>query len=157
VEAAPFGGDEVADDALDPDLEAVPGAAPLPTHGLLVFLGGAAGTFARYALLRAHPSPAAAVDWWLLLVNASGSLALGLLVAALFSRRPHADRLRLLLATGFLGGWTTYSAIMGATLTLAHGGHWGASGLTLLLQVVVPVLAAWLGLLLGGLRGREVA
>ena len=138
-----------ATDAIDTDLEPTlhPGLS-LP-HALAVFAGGFLGTLARYLLAHANPSPARSVDWLLLVINMTGSLILGALVTSVFARRPDAIGFRLFFATGVLGGWTTYSAIIASTITLGHQRLWGAAGVTLLVQLVGPVLAAFAGLRLG--------
>lgn len=76
---------------------------PLGERLILVALGGATGSVLRYL----------AAVWFgagpltTFVVNITGSFLIGLLVAV----TPASDiRLRLLLATGFLGGYTTFSA-----------------------------------------------
>jgi fluoride exporter len=76
---------------------------------LIVVVGGAAGVALRAACILpfppdAHPLavPAATAG-----INLVGSFALGLVTGILGDRRPG---LRLLLGTGMLGGFTTYSA-----------------------------------------------
>jgi fluoride exporter len=79
-------------------------ADPRPTplvDVLLVGIGGAAGSVARWVLTAASPAP-----WGTLAVNTSGSLLIGVLAGWLFVRHP---RLRLLLGVGVLGGYTTFS------------------------------------------------
>ncbi|MEH3033315.1 MAG: CrcB family protein [Aeromicrobium erythreum] len=90
--------------------------APAP-HGqprllALVLLGGTLGTAARAAVTATvpdvHDVPSGTV-----LVNLVGSFLLGLLLAGLARRGDDTGRrreARLLLGTGFLGGFTTYSA-----------------------------------------------
>ena len=147
----PYGldSDSGATDAIDTDLEPTlhPGLS-LP-HALTVFAGGFLGTLARYLLTHANPSPTRSVDWLLLVINMTGSLILGALATSVFARRPDAIGFRLFFATGVLGGWTTYSAIIGSTIALGHQHLWGAGGVTLLVQLVGPVLAAFAGLRLG--------
>ena len=147
----PFGldSDSGATAAIDTDLEPTlhPGLS-LP-HALAVFAGGFLGTLARYLLTHANPSPARSVDWLLLVINMTGSFVLGVLVTSAFARRPYAIGFRLFFATGVLGGWTTYSAIIASAITLGHQHLWGAAGVTLLVQLVGPVLAAFAGLRLG--------
>lgn len=89
----------------------------------LVAVGGAAGTLSRYGIAEALDAdrlfPLATF-----LVNVTGSFALGALLAVLLVREggPR-DRLRLLLGTGFLGGYTTYSALAVETDALLRGDH----------------------------------
>jgi len=100
----------------------------LPSLGLSVstlaaiFFGGALGTLARFLLTAHHPAGAGAFPWVTLLVNLSGSFAIGFLVPVTerFSRR--APTVRPLLLVGVLGGWTTYSTLaVDATLLLRQG------------------------------------
>jgi CrcB protein len=153
---APYGvdSDSGTTDAIDTDLEPTlhPGLS-LP-HALAVFSGGFLGTLARYLLIHSHPSPTRSVDWLLLVINMTGSLILGALATSVFARRPDAIGFRLFFATGVLGGWTTYSAIIASAITLGHQHLWGPAGVTLLVQLVGPVLAAFAGLRLGGTLRR---
>ena len=85
-------------------------AAPVtPAVMLAVAIGGVLGTAARYGVGRLMPSADAVIPWSTLLVNVSGSFALGV-VAGLLAHRPYAPEwVRPLLATGVLGSYTTYS------------------------------------------------
>jgi CrcB protein len=78
----------------------------LPALVGVVALGGALGALARLALAVTLPAAPGALPAATLLTNLSGCLALGLLVGA----RPEAPWLRPFLATGVLGGFTTFSA-----------------------------------------------
>ncbi len=87
-----------------------------------VFAGGALGTLARYLLAAHHPAAADAFPWVTLLVNLTGSFAIGMLVPLTEHVAPRATWARPLLVIGFLGGWTTYSSLaVDATLLLRHG------------------------------------
>ena len=87
----------------DPDLPPAP--APLLPLLLLVAVGGALGSLARYGVAVAMPPGRATLPVATLLVNVLGCLLLGVLVGAL----PRARWLRPLLGTGVLGGFTTFS------------------------------------------------
>jgi fluoride exporter len=87
-----------------------------------VFAGGAVGTVCRYLLAAHHPAGPGAFPWVTLLVNLTGSLAIGLLVPLTEHVAPRAPWIRPLLLIGLLGGWTTYSTLaVDATLLLRHG------------------------------------
>jgi CrcB protein len=78
---------------------------------LLVALGGAVGSVCRYlvgvgALRLMGPS----FPWGTLAVNVAGSFAIGILAELIVARFGASAELRLLLITGFLGGFTTFSA-----------------------------------------------
>ncbi len=72
----------------------------------LVAVGGALGALARYGLACAIPVRPGELPWATLLTNLSGCAALGLLTRAV----AHQAWVRLFAGTGFLGGFTTFSA-----------------------------------------------
>ncbi len=120
----------------------------------LVFVGGAVGTGARAALTGATPL-VSGVPAALLGINVVGAFLLGLLLQRLHRAGPDEGRrrdLRMLVGTGVLGGFTTYSALAVDTAgLLAEGRAAGAllyAGGTLLLGLA----AALAGLRCGGLR-----
>ena len=87
----------------------------------LVFLGGTLGTAARQSISLLVPGAAHGVPWAILAVNLLGAFLLGVLLDSLVRRGPDSSRrqgLRLLLGTGFLGGFTTYSALATDTVLL---------------------------------------
>jgi CrcB protein len=87
-----------------------------------VFVGGALGTVARYLLEAHHPVAAGGFPWVTLLVNLTGSFAIGLLIPLTEHLSPRALLIRPLGIIGFLGGWTTYSTLaVDATLLAKHG------------------------------------
>lgn len=78
---------------------------------LLIAAGGAAGSVARYSFTRyvAGTMPKflfGGMPWGILAVNVLGSFLVGLCVHFL----PRDENMRLLVITGFLGGFTTFSA-----------------------------------------------
>ncbi|MFD6816813.1 CrcB family protein [Microbacterium sp. NPDC060132] len=110
---------------------------------LLVALGGTVGTAARLALGLALPDPGG-FPRAVLLANLLGALLIGVVAA----RLPASADLRLLLGTGVLGGFTTYSAFMTGTVAL-----WGTAPLLAVAyaagSLVLGLAAAALGLRLG--------
>ena len=114
-------------------------------HPLLsVAAGGALGAVLRSlcgAWLARDGFPVA-----VLAVNVAGSLAIGAL-AGLASRHGLAAW-QPFLVTGFLGGFTTFSAFSLETVTLIERGEAAAAGLYVALSVGLSVLAAAMGLAL---------
>lgn len=116
---------------------------------LLVGAGGALGAMLRYgfASLAGHfwPSP---FPYATLLINVIGSLAMGLFVGYLArTLPPMQNELRLFVAVGVLGGFTTFSAFSLDAITLIERGQWGQALGYALLSVVVSVGALFAGLL----------
>ena len=124
----------------------------------LVFLGGAVGTAARATVSAAAP-PLGGVPVAVLAVNVGGAFLLGLLLASLHRRGPDEGArrdLRLLLGTGVLGGFTTYSALAVDTAALVADGRAGVALLYAGGTLVLGLVAALVGLRRGapGLAGR---
>lgn len=114
-------------------------------------LGGALGTASRYGVSE-RVAPLADVPVGILAVNVVGAFVLGLLLERLLRSGPDAGRrrdLRLLLGTGFLGGFTTYSTLATDTVGLLLADHAlraAAYGLgTLLLGAAAATLGLWCG------------
>ncbi|PFG37550.1 CrcB protein [Flavimobilis soli] len=121
---------------------------PLGWSLALVALGGAAGGSARYGLTLAFPD-GGGFPWTTWAVNVVGCFALGLLLNA-WVRPGHAPRWwRPLMGTGFLGAFTTFSAVMHAVAGLERSGSAGTALAYLGLSFVVGVSAAAAGSILG--------
>ena len=104
---------------------------------LLVCLGGALGSGARY--LVGHWSVAklgTGFPWGTLAVNLIGSFAIALVMHASSVKPDFSFNTRLLLTTGILGGFTTYSAFNQETLSYFESGElakaFGYAAVTLL-------------------------
>ncbi|RIJ51237.1 CrcB family protein [Clavibacter lycopersici] len=111
----------------------------------LVALGGAVGTGIREALALTWPAPAGGLPVTILLINVVGAFVLGALLEALARRGPDEGRrraIRLLVGTGVLGGFTTYSSLAtdAASLTgSAIGTALAYAGLTLVVGAAASV------------------
>ncbi|WAA66635.1 fluoride efflux transporter FluC [Microbacterium oxydans] len=118
---------------------------------LLVALGGTIGTAARLGLGLLLPD-AGGIPVAVLVANVVGALLIGILAA----RLPASTDLRLLLGTGVLGGFTTYSAFMTGTVAL-----WTDAPLLAVAyavgSLVLGLAAAALGLRLGRPRAGAAA
>jgi len=117
-----------------------------------VALGGALGAVCRYlAGLGALRLIGGGFPWGTFAVNVLGSAAIGLVYVVLTTRG--LDRLTPLLVTGFLGGFTTYSAFSLDAFALAGEGRWLAAG-----AYVLGTLALCLaGVAAGAALGRAIA
>jgi fluoride exporter len=116
---------------------------------LWVALGGAIGAAARFAVAQWTGARWGwTFPWGTFAVNITGSLAIGLVMTLLVARGSD-PMYRLLLVTGFLGGYTTFSAFSFEALALLESRRWDAAALYLIGSVVVGLLATALGLGLG--------
>jgi CrcB protein len=116
-------------------------------------LGGALGALGRWGVAEALPHGPGSWPWATLLVNLTGCLVLGLLLGAVFARRPDSAWLRPFLGTGVCGGYTTFSAFAVESVQLTDAGRPGIAAGYALVTVVGGVAASALGLL----AGRAVA
>jgi CrcB protein len=116
------------------------------TQILLVALGGAIGSAARYGVgLAAARLLGLGFPWGTLIVNVVGGLAMGVLAARV---GPEQEQLRLLLGVGLLGGFTTFSTFSLETLRLMEQAP-ASAGLYMAASLVLSVAACWAGLMLG--------
>ena len=87
--------------------------------------------------------------WGTLLVNLTGCFILGLLISVLAERMAPNSDLRAALTVGFVGAYTTFSALAYQTLTLSENGSIDLAILYVLASLVPGVAAVWLGTLIG--------
>lgn len=121
-------------------------AAPLTATIVAVALGGALGALSRWGMDLALTSSVAPAGAGTLVVNVLGSLVLGLITGAAWFALP--AWLRAGIGTGFLGGFTTYSALALLAAEQLFVAPWAAA-LGLVLNVALGLAAAWVGVRLG--------
>jgi len=114
---------------------------------LLVALGGALGSVARWAMAGwvQRLSPTSTFPWGTLAVNVLGSFAIGVLLTLALERELIAPGPRLFLVTGLLGGFTTFSAFTWESLELLRDAQWPAALAYVLGSIVAGLLAAFAG------------
>jgi fluoride exporter len=117
-----------------------------PPDLVAVAFGGMLGAPARYGLSRLWPTTGNAFPWSTLLINLTGSAALGCFVVLALARFPRLRPLRPLVATGFLGAYTTYSTFAVETDLLIQHFHAGTAFIYVLASLVGGVLAAATGM-----------
>lgn len=111
---------------------------------LAVGAGGAIGAMLRYGVtvLGAHLHWTSNLSTFL--VNVIGSFAMGLLVSSC------EQGTWLLMATvGLFGGFTTFSTFSMQSVTLLQQGKWGTAALYILGTLIICILMAWLGCIIG--------
>jgi len=114
---------------------------------LLACAGGAVGAGLRHLVnLTTVRVIGLGVPWATLTVNVVGSFVMGVLTAFLLGRVPEAVGLRIFLATGLLGGFTTFSAFSLDVVTLAERGEPGFAAVYVAASVCLSVGACLAGL-----------
>ena len=109
---------------------------------LWVFIGGGIGSVFRYALSALMVRTVTGFPWPVLAANVTGSLIIGIM-AALIKDRSSAQW--LLLVTGMLGGFTTFSTYSLDTLSLLQAGRISAAVAYSLGSLALGLLAAFAG------------
>jgi CrcB protein len=113
-----------------------------------VGIGGLVGAMARFAVYQlVVPRLGTGFPFATLLVNATGSLLIGVVVTWLTARAVD-PAWRLVLVTGFLGGYTTFSAFSHETVSLLLDQRWERATLYVVGSNVVGVVACWGGIVL---------
>ena len=115
------------------------------TKLLLVFVGGGLGAVSRFLVTTALSGKLGNFPLGTLTANIFGSLLMGLLVG-LIAGRTNLEPVRLFVAVGFLGGFTTFSSFSAETLALLHGGQIFAAVTNVVLSVVAGLGACALGM-----------
>ncbi len=118
---------------------------------VLVGLAGAIGAVSRYLLGRFIAERVnARFPLGTLLINVTGAFLIGLLFA-LAGHKIISTSQQVILATGFLGGYTTFSTMSWEGIQLVRGGSTTSGMLYLSGSVALGLLCATLGLVVGGL------
>lgn len=118
---------------------------------LLVGAGGAVGSMLRYAVSYAvskyaqHPFP-----FGTFIINIVGSLLIGVLFGLAARNQWLQEGGMLLLATGFCGGFTTFSAFALESVNLMQKGQSVTAIIYIGLSVIVGLLLCRLGIWLAG-------
>ena len=121
-----------------------------PHLWLAIGAGGAIGAMARHAVgaisirLLGPNFP-----WGTLTVNVVGSAAMGFFIAWLLAREPHASMMRAFVATGVLGGFTTFSAFALDAVTLWRDKSLIVAGAYVAASVLLSVSGLFAGLAAG--------
>jgi CrcB protein len=116
-------------------------------HFLLVALGGAIGAGFRHLVnVAALKILGAGFPWATLTVNLVGSFAMGVFIELLTRRVGSSNELRLFVATGILGGFTTFSAFSLDFAALWQRGETAVAAGYVLASVVGALAALFLGM-----------
>jgi CrcB protein len=112
---------------------------------LAIGAGSFVGGVCRYLLSLLIQSKTASIfPLGTLAVNLIGCFFIGI-VFGIFDKGQMSHEWKLFLATGILGGFTTFSAFSIETFTLFREGHTGHALLFILASVLVGLLATYIG------------
>ena len=115
---------------------------------LLVFIGGGLGAISRFLVTTTLAGKLGNFPLGTLAANFFGSLLMGLVIGLLAGRY---ESIRLFVAVGFLGGFTTFSSFSAETLALIQSGQIFAAAANIIVSVGAGLAACAVGLKLGGI------
>ncbi len=117
------------------------------TSCLIVLLGGALGSLARYLISVAALPISQSLPWGTIIINIVGSFIIGLFgtMTLAHGRFPASDNLRLFVMIGLCGGFTTFSSFSLQTLDLLRNGAVVRAAINIAASIVLCVLAVTLG------------
>ncbi|MRI02062.1 fluoride efflux transporter CrcB [Kriegella sp. EG-1] len=118
---------------------------------LLVFLGGGVGSVLRYAIAKSFNGYFQHFYLGTFLVNIIGCLIIGFILGLTAKNNFINDNYTLLLATGFCGGFTTFSSFAFEKHTLLSAGEYFNFSIYTISSIVIGILAVVLGLWLSKL------
>ncbi len=117
------------------------------TNCLVVVIGGAIGTFLRYAISVLALPISRYLPWGTIIINITGSFVIGLFgtLTLASGRYPVSENLRLFVMIGICGGYTTFSSFSLQTLDLLRAGAMARAALNIALSVALCVAAVSVG------------
>jgi CrcB protein len=116
------------------------------TNFLMIALGASIGANLRYALSNwAAQLWGTTFPYGTMIINVLGSCCIGLILGLATSRIALSVPWRLLLVTGLLGGFTTFSTFSYETYSLLVEGSWLAAGLNILGSVGIGLVGVFVG------------
>jgi len=116
---------------------------------LLAAAGGAFGSAARYLVtILSGQLFGLGFPWGTIAVNIAGSFLMGLVIALGAHKFSLSNEMRVLIATGFLGGFTTFSAFSMDFALLVERKDYGLASLYAAGSVTLSILALFAALLL---------
>lgn len=113
---------------------------------LLVGIGGFFGSIARYLASKLNTSwQFHNIPMGTFTVNIVGSLIIGFLTAALLKAGWMNQNLKLLLAVGFCGGFTTFSSFAGENFSLLQNGQYATAAAYIIGSIIIGIGAVFTG------------
>ena len=113
---------------------------------LLVFIGGGFGSVLRFIVGKQLNSTTSGIPWGTFTANIIGSLLIGIILGLAAKNDTLAQNQTLLLATGFCGGFTTFSTFAYENQVFLKSGDFTSFAFYTIASFVVGFLLVFLGL-----------
>jgi len=115
---------------------------------ILVFIGGGFGSALRFVIGKQFNSTTTGIPWGTFMANIIGSLIIGVILGLAAKNDSLTSNQTLLLATGFCGGFTTFSTFAYENHVFLKSGDFTSFALYTIGSFIVAFLAVFLGLFL---------
>ena len=113
-----------------------------------VFIGGGFGSVLRYIISRYLNNPASSFPLGTFTANILGSLLIGIIIGFAVKNNTLTENQTLLLATGFCGGFTTFSTFAYENHVLFKSGDFISFALYTFASFIIAFLAVFAGIYL---------
>tara|TARA_B100000963_G_C22477742_1_gene603194 strand:- start:119 stop:493 length:375 start_codon:yes stop_codon:yes gene_type:complete len=115
---------------------------------LLVFVGGGFGSIARYLIGKYLNNPENGIPYGTFTSNILGSLLIGIFLGLAIKNNAFSQQQTLLLATGFCGGFTTFSTFAYENHVFLKNGDFTSFAFYTIASFIVAFLAVFAGIYL---------
>ena len=117
-------------------------------HILLVFIGGGFGSVARYIIGKYFNTLESGIPYGTFISNVLGSLLIGIFLGLAVKNNSFSENQTLLLATGFCGGFTTFSTFAYENHLFLKTGDFTSFAIYTIASFVISFLMVFLGVFL---------
>ena len=117
-------------------------------HAILVFIGGGFGSVLRFVIGKYLNSTASGIPYGTFLANILGSLLIGIILGLAAKSSTLSQSQTVLLATGFCGGFTTFSTFAYENHVFLKSGDFTSFAIYTIASFVIAFIAVFLGLYL---------
>lgn len=115
-------------------------------HLLLVFIGGGFGSVLRFLLGKQLNSSTTGIPWGTFAANIIGSLLIGIILGLATKHNTISQNTTLLLATGFCGGFTTFSTFAYENHVFLKSGDFTSFAVYTIASFIVGFLLVFFGM-----------
>lgn len=113
---------------------------------ILVFIGGGVGSIGRYLLGKIWNDPSSGIPYGTFAANIVGSLIIGLILGWALKNNALSSNTTLLLATGFCGGFTTFSTFAYENHALLKSGDFMSFAIYAIASFALGIFAVFGGM-----------
>lgn len=117
-------------------------------QAILVFVGGGFGSVARYLVSKIFNNTSNGIPYGTFLANILGSLFIGIILGMALKNESLSTNQTLLLATGFCGGFTTFSTFAYENHVFLKNGDFISFALYAIASFTIALLAVFFGMYL---------